>query len=330
VRERDPQASAVDTVETTFLHPHRNILTGSVIENHFRRQAKPVEIGRDVIPTPWVSWNRACMDGGGQMGLSRGWHLILAGNTGSGKSIFSLNMAAAAVRAGVSVGFINLEMSSEQLLSRLLGILTDEPVAHMMRGRRFDPTSAERVQERLQEVVGDARLIVNDDELAEEPLEALHDIVALIEHWAKALEVGMVIVDYMQLAGTGASEEVAERVTQISRAVRKVAKARKIVTVGLSQFNRGTSGNYQESPRIQGLFGASGLENDGHQVMMIDHSRYEKVEDKDGSAMGARTWLLLGKNRHGPTTDIPVWFDYRTLRVEEAMPHEEDKWPGAR
>ncbi len=39
------------------------------------------------------------------------------------------------------------------------------------------------------------------------------------------------------------------------------------------------------------------------------------------------TWLLLGKNRHGPLCEIPVEFDYRTLRVREALADEEGEWP---
>jgi replicative DNA helicase len=306
------------------VHPYRNLLTEKAVENHFRHQARPIKVGEDVIPTPWPQWNWACMDGGGQLGLARGWHIILAGNTGAGKSIFSLNLAASAVRAGVTVGFANLEMSSEQLMARLLGILTGEQVAKMQRGKLYDPSVAVSVHERLQEIVGDARLLVNDDDLAPEPLHRLDDIVRLAEHWATDHGAGLIIVDYMQLAGTGRAEEVAERVTQVSRAVRSVARSKKVVTVGLSQFNRGTSGNYTESPRVQGLFGASGLENDGHQVALIDHSRYAKAEG------GARTWILLSKNRHGPDIEIPVWFDHRTLTVREAMPDEEHEWPGVR
>ena len=114
--------------------------------------------------------------------MDRGWHVILAGNTGAGKSIFALNIAAEAIRTGVTVGFCNLEMSAEQLQGRLLGILTGEPVAKMQRGKQFDPSMVERVTACLNEVVGDARLLVNDDELAPEPLQRLDDIVHLAEH----------------------------------------------------------------------------------------------------------------------------------------------------
>ncbi len=321
MRTRDPAGAGIVGSRPDGLFPYRNILTETAVENHFRRQAKPVRMGEDVVPVPWPAWARACMDDGGQMGLAKGWHVILAGNTGAGKSIFALNMAAASIKAGVTVGFVNLEMSADQIMSRLLGILTGEPVAIMQRGRQFDPGASERVQERLQEIVGDARLLVNDDELAEEPLQRLDEIVSLVKHWATEHDAGLIVVDYMQLAGTGAAEEVAERVTQISRGIRGVARKQKVVTLGLSQFNRGTSANYHEPPKIQGLFGASGLENDASQVAMIDHSAYARQEN------GAQTWLTLGKNRHGPLPDIPVWFDYSTLRVTEALPHEEASWP---
>ena len=313
----------VDATVADGLHPFRNILTGKAIEHHFRRQSKPVVLGEDVVPTPWPAWNWACRGSGGQLGLAKGWHLILAGNTGAGKSIFALNMAAAAVRAGVSVGFVSLEMSAEQLIARMLGIMTGEEVARLERGRSYNPAAAELVRERMHELVGDARLLMNDDDLPDtDPLHHLHDIVALVEHWIAAFGCQMIVVDYMQLAGAGNVDEVAERVTQVSAAFRRLAKSRKVVTIGLSQFNRTTSANWQDRPRIQGLFGASGLENDAHQVAMIDHSRYEKGQH------GARTWLTIGKNRHGPEPDIPVWIDYRNLQVREALPDEESMWPG--
>ena len=94
-----------------------------------------------------------------------------------------------------------------------------------------------------------------------------------------------------------------------------------VVTVGLSQMNRQTSSNRVDSPFAQGLIGSSSLENDADQVLLLDHSRYEKGN------RSAKTWALLAKNRHGSQGDIPIEWDYKTLRVREALPDEEGEWP---
>jgi replicative DNA helicase len=86
-----------------------------------------------------------------------------------------------------------------------------------------------------------------------------------------------------------------------------------IVSLGLSQFNRETSKNYDDSPTVQGLMGGSPLENDSDQVFLIDHSRYERVDNTGG----ATQTLILGKNRHGPCVEFPARWDYNTLRIVE-------------
>ncbi len=99
-----------------------------------------------------------------------------------------------------------------------------------------------------------------------------------------------------------------------------------LVTVGLSQLNRETSANWHESPTIFGLFGDSPVENDSDMVLLLDHSRYER----DAVTRSAKTWLLLQKNRHGAQLEVSVQWDYRTLRLREVLPDEEEEWPGAK
>jgi replicative DNA helicase len=82
----------------------------------------------------------------------------------------------------------------------------------------------------------------------------------------------------------------------------------------LSQFNRETSRNRAERPTAQGLMGGSALENDSHQVLLFDHSRFTRTANL------ADTWLIVDKNRHGATTDLPVQWDYRTLRLSSRVP----------
>src|SRR5690606_23322524 len=78
-----------------------------------------------------------------------------------------------------------------------------------------------------------------------------------------------------------------------------------------SQYNRSTSAQKEDRPSPQSLMGGSALENDSVQVLLLDHTQYTK----DGEF--ADTVLLLAKNRHGPTLDIPIRWDYSTLTMME-------------
>ena len=101
------------------------------------------------------------------------------------------------------------------------------------------------------------------------------------------------------------------------------AREHEVAVVALSQYNRTTSANRRESPVPQSLIGSSALENDSDQTLLLDHSRYQLSPD----GRFAKTWALLGKNRHGSTGEIPIEWDYRTLRVREGLPDEEHLWP---
>jgi replicative DNA helicase len=69
------------------------------------------------------------------------------------------------------------------------------------------------------------------------------------------------------------------------------------------------------------LIGSSSLENDADQVLVLDHSRYARQGDL------AKSWAILGKNRHGGTGSIPIEWDFRTLTMREGLPHELREWP---
>jgi replicative DNA helicase len=97
----------------------------------------------------------------------------------------------------------------------------------------------------------------------------------------------------------------------VSNAVRQLAVDLNVVSIGLSQYNRET-GKENASPRPQGLMGGSPLENDADQVALLDHSKFKRTPT------GAATDILIGKNRHGPQTRIPVAWDYTSLRFNES------------
>ena len=110
-------------------------------------------------------------------------------------------------------------------------------------------------------------------------------------------------------------------ITEIVTDLRSWTVENGAIMVMLSQFNRTTSSEYKLKPRAQGLWGGMILEASSDLVILLDHSRYSRV-DKIG-----KTWVIIDKNRHGPSGEVPIEWDYRTLRMREGLDDEVDSWP---
>jgi replicative DNA helicase len=264
----------------------------------------------DAVPTNLPAWNHRCRDFGGGVGLARGWHVTLAANPGAGKSVQALNMAAHATKHGESVGFVSLEMPWEQLATRYMAIQSGENIKYLEPGSGLNASvhkQAARSLSRIEEQTG-GKLWCNEREMWD-----LKDIEDSILSLFDRSGCRVIIVDYMQLVEVSGTRDRNEAVTLISHSVRRIGKRLKIVTIGLSQFNRETAKDYEHPPTPQGLMGGSPLENDSDQVMMIDHSSYAR----NGITNTAKQNLILGKNRHGPVGTIECEWNYDTLRLTE-------------
>ena len=276
-----------------------------------RQAAEP-----DAVPTFLPSWNSCCRGEGAGIGLARGWTVIIAGATGAGKTLLALNLTHAALKAGERVLYLTLEMSWEQLVTRLRAIATGLDVRRVEWGDEFSDTDAKRADSALLDLPG--HLYFN-----RLPVWKLDDVSELMRLYATERGVRFFIVDYLQLVSPGGTERIYEGVTKVSQQLRFAAQSLDAVCVSVSQFNRATSANRSERPVVQGLLGGSSIENDASQVLLLDHTR-RKRDDYRRTEHG---YLLLSKNRHGPQGELRVEYDYRTLRVREAMPDEEDEWP---
>src|SRR6185312_9449776 len=125
-------------------------LTGETLERIQREKEQPI----DAVPTPFPGWNDACRGAGGGLGIARGWHVTLAGNTGQGKSLVALNLAASALMAGENVAFISLEMSQSELATRLLAIVSGEDVRELEQGHFYNADTFARARYAMDEIAG--------------------------------------------------------------------------------------------------------------------------------------------------------------------------------
>lgn len=267
----------------------------------------------DAAPTPYATWNAACRGAGGGEGLARGWHVTLAANTGFGKSLISLNMAARGVIAGEQVTYVSLEMSPSESLTRYMAIMSGEHASRLDAGKWFDGDSFDRATRCIEgwyERSGGA-IHCNRHSLSD-----LEDIIEGMQYQHEYNGSRYFIVDYLQLANMPGAKSDLERITKVSHAIRGFSAEHNVITVGVSQYNRETSKDRENPPTPQGLMGGSALENDSAQVLLLDHTTYAREE----STQSARATLTLAKNRHGPQAKIPLVFNYKDLSIGEAPP----------
>lgn len=295
-----------------------DLLSPDHLTEHFENQRKPP----NAVPTPLAGWNKHCRDEGGAVGLALGWHVIIAGGTGHGKSLLALNLAARAMQQGFGIGFISLEMSNTQLTNRLLAILSGVSVAGLEPGVGHSEDDENAATYAVQELREQWREPFYSTEF---PLFDIDDIVAQLEYWHVDKGLKVFVIDYLQLAGSRDAETLFQQVSNVSGAVREFAQRNRVLTVGLSQLNRQASANRQDSPLAQSLMASSSLENDADQVLILDHTRRQRDPLLPHLL---RTWLLIAKNRHGGHGEIPVEWNHRTLQIREANQDEEGKWPG--
>lgn len=291
-----------------------NILTPEFSEGYVQRAVAPV----DAVPTPFDTVNLSCRDDGGGVGLARGWFVVVGGNPGHGKSLMALNLAAEALRHGEPVGYGSLEMSRHQLASRFYGIYSGQPVWQLERGK-FNRRAWDEAFRAVSTAPSEDKPYLS----VPETLYSLDELLRWMGEEREYRFVRWFVVDYLQLVGIGDDDEINRRVTEVTTHLRAFAMQNQCVVIALSQFNRATSGNYGESPRPQGLHGGMILEASSDLILLLDHSRTER----DDRMLG-RTFLLLAKNRHGPLGEIPIEWDYTTLKVRECVPEEEPHdWP---
>lgn len=267
------------------------------------------------VPTMMPSWNRVCGGDGAGRGLARGWLVVVGGNPGFGKTLLALLLARESLAAREKTAFISMEMHHGQLAARFYSMASGTETHRLEKGR-FEPEAMIETRQVLRQLFPRGGLLVNT-----QPMFTLGSVSRSLEQLAD-LGVKVFVVDYLQLIGIGDEESINKQVTEAITALRLFAVSRQVLVVALSQFNRGTAGNYHETPRIQGLHGGMIIEACADQAVLLDHSRYERI---DGRL--ARTWLVLDKNRHGDRVEVPILWNFNHLTAREGMQDEKDQWP---
>ena len=240
-------------------------------------------------------------------GFQPGDLIILAARPSMGKTALALNIAAHAAAQGVTVGVFSLEMSAEQLTLRLLA--TESNISHH-NIRNATITSDEWVElTHVAARLAQRKLFIDDS--------AGLDIMALrakARHLKKQENVGFLVVDYLQLLHSGKRHENRhQEVSEISRALKALAKELGVPIIALSQLSRAVDSRMDKRPMLSDLRESGAIEQDADVIMFLYRdSVYNPDTERPASAE-----LIIGKQRNGPTGTVPLTFLKELTKFEE-------------
>ena len=243
--------------------------------------------------------------------VTSGWQasdlIIIAARPGMGKTAFALSMARnIAIDYKKPVGFFSLEMSSEQLVNRLIA---SEAQLGANKLRKGDLADHEMIQlhEKIK-YLSEAPIFIDDT-----PALTIFELRAKARRLVKNHKVGILIIDYLQLMHAGGNAGNREQeISTISRSLKGIAKELKIPVIALSQVNRGVesrSGVGSKRPMLSDLRESGAIEQDADIVTFIYRPEYYKIFEWDnGDDSRGQAEIMIAKHRNGSLANIRLKF----------------------
>ena len=229
-------------------------------------------------------------------GLQDGDYIVLAARPSVGKTALALNMARFVAGSGVAVGFFSLEMQADKLASRLLLGEARVTVDELRRDDRLWSKIADAAS-RIQ----DLPIYVHD-----ESDMRVHQIMAKAKELITAYDIGLIVIDYLQLIRWPRATNEQEAITMISRGVKAMAKDLNVPVLVLSQLSREIERRKDKEPRLSDLRASGSIEQDADVVMFLQ--REPAVESRTVVAD-----VIVAKNRNGPVGRATLLFDGPTM-----------------
>ncbi len=241
-------------------------------------------------------------------GLQRGDLVVVAGRPSMGKTAFAMNVAEfVALEKELPVAVFSMEMPGEQLAMRLLSSIGRINSNKVRTGRLNDDDWP-----RLTSAVGllDKAPIFVDDAAGLNPLELSSRARRLSRDHN---DLGLVVVDYLQLMqSTENNENRATEISNITRALKMLAKELNVPVMVLSQLNRSLEQRPNKRPIMSDLRESGAIEQDADVIFFV----YRDEVYNEESEQKGRAEIIIGKQRNGPIGMVPLTFLGEFTRFE--------------
>lgn len=198
--------------------------------------------------------------------------LIIAGAASMGKTSFMLKLLQNLLNKDKSVSIFSLEMSNNQLLTRLLAMETEINI-RKIRYNELDGIDWSKIN-RIMEVYREKKFKLDSETVQ------LHDIINKIRKQKIKDDIDIVFIDYLQLIQDSKSKGTREQeVSKIARSLKNIAKELNIVVVALSQLSRAVSNRDSKRPMLSDLRESGEIEQAADTVMLMYREGYYDLED---------------------------------------------------
>ncbi|TQS24966.1 replicative DNA helicase [Microbispora sp. KK1-11] len=241
-------------------------------------------------------------------------HMYLAGRSciPTHNSTLGLDFArSAAIKHQMTTVIFSLEMSRNEITMRLLS--AEARVAlHTMRSGMMSDDDWTRMARRMGEVA-EAPLFIDDS-----PNMSMMEIRAKCRRLKQRHDLRFVIVDYLQLMSSPKKTESRQQeVSELSRALKLLAKELEVPVIAISQLNRGPEQRTDKRPQVSDLRESGSIEQDADMVILLHREdAYERESPRAGEAD-----LIVAKHRNGPTATVTVAFQGHYSRFVDMATH---------
>mgnify|MGYP001568964011 CR=1 FL=1 len=235
-------------------------------------------------------------------GLQKSDLVILAARPSMGKTALALDIARqTATKHGTPVGIFSLEMSSQQLVDRMLAAQAGVNSWRLRTGKISKDDEYERLQEGIASL-SEAPIYIDD-----KPSSTVLTMRSVARRLKMEKSLGLVIVDYLQLitpTHARAGDSLVQQVTEVSRSLKAMARELDVPVLALSQLSRAVE-TRRGRPRLSDLRDSGSIEQDADVVMFI-HREDKMTENSDRPGVAE---ILIEKHRNGPTGKVELRFD---------------------
>ena len=239
-------------------------------------------------------------------GLNKSDLILLAARPGMGKTSMALNILLHAGKfSGKSVAFFSLEMSREQLVLRLISNESFVDNKKLVTGK-LNESDWEKVAAAA-DALNRTKILIDDDSTV-----SVADINAKCR---RVEDLGLVVIDYLQLMTSAGGKERSgdnrqQIVSDISRALKIMAKELNVPVLCLSQLSRANESRTNKRPMLSDLRESGAIEQDADIVLFLYRAAYYNSQNgEDSQANENEAECIVAKNRHGETSVVRLGWD---------------------
>ena len=239
-------------------------------------------------------------------GLQPSDFVLVAARPSMGKTAFVLNVAEnVAIKQGITTAIFSLEMSNVQLVNRMLSLESTVDADKIRKGH-LDSNDWGKLIEGA-DSIAKSKLIIDDT-----PGISIAELRSKCRKYKMENNLGLIIIDYLQLmsgSGSGRSEGRQQEVSDISRALKALARELNVPVVTLSQLSRAVEQRPDHRPMLSDLRESGAIEQDADVVMFLYRDDYY---NKDTEQKGIAE-IIIAKQRNGPIGTVKMaWLPEQT------------------